>query len=99
MRRAWIMTLKPGCEDRYKAMHDAIWPEMREALSQNGVTSFSIFRHGLTLFAFQEREGEPLAEPLPVMWRWWKAMEPLMECHPDSRPVQTHLLEVFRFEA
>ncbi len=96
-RFAWIMTLKPGAEAEYKRRHDAIWPELREAILASGVTSFSIYRHGLMLFAYQERDPAVTlpGEPAPVFWRWWREMAPLMETHPDGRPVQTPVEEVF----
>jgi L-rhamnose mutarotase len=101
IRRAWIMTLKPGAEAEYKRRHDAIWPELREAIVASGVTSFSIYRHGLTLFAYQERDPAVTSpdEPAPVFWRWWREMAPLMETHVDARPVQTPMEEVFNLSA
>ena len=56
IRTAWIMRLKPGCEAIYKEKHDAIWPEMLELMKRQGVRNFSIYRDGLTLFAYNERE-------------------------------------------
>ncbi|RUS65032.1 L-rhamnose mutarotase [Pseudorhodobacter sp. E13] len=100
IRRAWAMQLKPGCEAAYKAAHDAIWPEMLALMQQSGVMRFDIFRHGLTLFAVQDRIGAPPdAPPDPVMRRWWAHMAPLMETHPDNRPIQTELDLMFRFDA
>jgi L-rhamnose mutarotase len=101
IRRAWIMTLKPGAEAEYKRRHDAIWPELREAIVASGVTSFSIYRHGLTLFAYQERDPAVTSpdEPAPVFWRWWREMAPLMDTHADARPVQTPMEEVFNLSS
>jgi L-rhamnose mutarotase len=100
-RRAWIMTLKPGAEAEYQRRHDAIWPELKDAILASGVTSFSIYRHGLTLFAYQERDPAvaPPDEPAPVFWQWWREMALLMETHPDARPVQTPIEEVFNLTA
>jgi L-rhamnose mutarotase len=99
MRRAWIMTLKPGCEAEYKRRHDALWPELADAIRAGGVTSFSIFRHGLTLFAYQEFDPAAApAEPAPVMWRWWREMAGLMETEADARPRRTALEEVFHLD-
>lgn len=97
-RRVWLMTLKPGCEAEYKARHDAIWPELLDQMHANGIRHFTIHRHGLTLIAVQDRD-EPAAvtDPAPVQWRWWAAMEPLMDCHPDSRPIQTEVEDIFEF--
>ncbi len=100
-RRAWIMTLKPGAEAEYKRRHDSIWPELKNALLDSGVTSFSIYRHGLMLFAYQERDPAvaPPDKPVPVFWQWWREMAPLMETLPDARPVQTPIEEVFNLTA
>jgi L-rhamnose mutarotase len=100
MRHAWIMTLKPGAEAEYKRRHEAIWPELREAILASGVTSFSIYRHGLMLFAYQERDPAVVqpVEPALVFWRWWREMAPLMETLPDARPVQTPMQEVFNLD-
>ncbi|MGL4242258.1 MAG: L-rhamnose mutarotase [Beijerinckiaceae bacterium] len=101
MRHAWIMTLKPGAEAEYKRRHDAIWPELAEAILASGVTSFSIYRHGLTLFAYQERDPDVAQpdRPAPVFWRWWRELAPLMETDPDGRPVRTPIEEVFNLAA
>lgn len=99
-RRVWLMTLKPGCAAEYKARHDAIWPELLELMAASGIRDFTIHRHGLTLIAVQDRDTAPLpSEPDPVQWRWWAAMEPLMECHPDTRPIQMDVEDVFAFHA
>lgn len=59
MRVAFVMKLKPGCEAIYKQKHDEIWPELVELLRRQGVRNYSIFRHGLTLFAYFERDAPP----------------------------------------
>jgi L-rhamnose mutarotase len=51
---AWVLGVRPGYEDEYKRRHDEIWPEMEVALKEAGITSYSIFRHGLTLFGYFE---------------------------------------------
>jgi len=51
---AWILQVRPGCEDEYLKRHDEIWPEMTEALQQSGIRnsistqepSFPIYCHG-----------------------------------------------------
>lgn len=96
MRRAWIMRLKPGCEAEYERRHAAIWPELAAAIRASGVTSFTIWRQGTTLFAHQEYDPEVAPqEPAPVMWRWWREMAELMETGPDLRPKREPLEEVF----
>jgi L-rhamnose mutarotase len=99
MRRAWLMHVKPGCEAEYDRRHEAIWPELATAIRDSGVTSYSIYRHGLTLFAYQECDARtPTAEPTPVMWRWWRDMAELMETEVDGRPRCTPIDEVFHLD-
>ena len=47
---AWVLEVRPGYEEEYRRRHDAIWPEMLDALKEAGIRNYSIFRHGLTLF-------------------------------------------------
>lgn len=99
VRIAWMMRLKPGCAAEYKLRHDRIWPEMLEAMRADGVRSFSIYRHGLDLFAYMERDSAPPpdARPSDLTWRWWEMMAPLMETNPDFSPVQYPVEEMFHF--
>ena len=61
MRVAWVMRLKPGNEAIYKQKHDEIWPEMLELMQRQGIRNYSIYRYGLTLFAYLERDKPPPA--------------------------------------
>jgi L-rhamnose mutarotase len=36
--------------------HQEIWPAMVEALRSAGISNYSIFRHGLTLFGYFETD-------------------------------------------
>lgn len=97
IRQAWVMRLRPGNEDEYKRRHDEIWPELLELMRRDGIHNYSIFRHGLTLFAYLERD-RPAPDGLPtdeVVWRWWRSMAPLMETNPDDSPVTEPVEEVF----
>ncbi len=97
MRVAWVMKLKPGNEAIYKRKHDEIWAEMLELMKRQGIRNYSIYRHGLTLFAYLERDHEPPpGEPHdPVVPRWWKMMEPYMEYNADGTPWTEPIEEVF----
>ncbi len=96
VRVAWVMKLKPGNEAIYKQKHDEIWPEMLANMKRDGVHNFSIYRYGLLLFAYLERDGEPVPGPHdPVTLRWWKMMEPYMEYNDDGTPWQAPVEEMF----
>ena len=100
MRVAWVMKLKPGNEAIYKAKHDAIWPEMLELMKRDGIRNFSIYRYGLLLFAYLERDTPPPEDTPtdPVIWRWWEMMAPYMETNPDFSPVQEPVEEMFHVD-
>ena len=103
MRQAWIMKLKPGQEAEYMRKHDEIWPEMVELLKRQGIRNYTIYRNGLTLFAYYERDDNfPVtaeSEPNAVIRRWWAAMAPHMETTgPYAAPVTEPLEEIFRLE-
>jgi L-rhamnose mutarotase len=46
------MRLLPGQEAEYRRRHDAVWPEMLDALRGAGARDYSIFIHGDQLFAY-----------------------------------------------
>jgi len=99
IRQAWVMTLKPGNEAIYKQKHDEIWPEMLANMRADGIRSFSIYRYGLKLFAYIERDAppDPASKPNDVTWRWWTMMAPYMETNPDTSPVMEPVEEMFFF--
>jgi L-rhamnose mutarotase len=99
-REAWLMWLKPGNEELYKQRHDEIWPELVAQIHAQGIRNYSIYRNGLTLFAYLERDTPPAPDegPDPVTARWWQMMEPLMECNPDASPRRGELEEMFYLE-
>ena len=100
-RVGFVMQLKEGNEEIYRQKHDEIWPEMVDTLHRFGISNYSIFRRGLTLFAYLECEDPArLADQPkdPVIQRWWKMMEPLMEYSPDGTPWTESIEEVFHMD-
>lgn len=99
---AWVLEVRPGYEEEYKRRHDEIWPEMVETLREAGVSNYSIFRHGLTLFGYFETEDlEQTIELLgnsEVNQRWGEWMAPAMKVEADPNtgfpyllPLQWHM--------
>lgn len=100
IRHAFKMKLKPGCEVEYKRRHDALWPELSQALSEAGVSDYSIFldEETRTLFAVQKLADDHHSDELPmhpVVRKWWKYNAELMEVHADDSPLCWTLPEVF----
>lgn len=84
----WVLEVRPGYEDEYKRRHDAIWPEMVEALREAGIRNYSIFRHGLELFGYFETDdlGSSVAalRESEVNRRWGEWMAPIMKIDVDQ---------------
>jgi L-rhamnose mutarotase len=75
--------LRQGAEERYDALHRAVWPEVLAAIERVGVTRWLIFRDGLDLFHYIECENYDAAiaalADVPVNVRWQAEVAPLME--------------------
>ena len=103
IRKAFVMTLRPGAQAEYARRHAPIWPELQTILKQHGVQHYSIFLAPGTdhLFAYAECESEALWQGIAateVCQRWWRYMQELMLTNEDSSPVATVLTEVFHLE-
>lgn len=97
------MKLHPGQAAEYKRRHDAIWPELKSALKQAGVSNYSIHLDAETnlLFGYLERPDAHGMDDLPAhpaMRRWWAHMRDIMATNPDGSPVAERLSEMFHLE-
>jgi L-rhamnose mutarotase len=101
IRQAFVMSIHPGQETEYERRHNPIWPELEAQLKAHGVHNYSIFRHGLTLFAYVELEDEARWNALAqteIVQKWWAYMAPLMPRNPDNSPVAEVIPEVFHLD-
>ena len=97
---AFRMQLRPGTVDEYRRRHDAIWPDLADAITAAGIHDYSIFldEETLSLFAVLKLRDDNTRDDLPnlpVMRRWWDSMAPLMEVEPDNKPREWPLVQVF----
>lgn len=100
---AFLMRLKPGCEQEYRRRHHDIWPELKAALTQAGIRDYSIFLDEVTLTLFAVLRLTPdntrdRLPSLPVMRRWWDSMAGLMEVDQANRPVDRALTPAFHMD-
>jgi L-rhamnose mutarotase len=103
IRKAFLMTLKPGNQAEYERRHQPIWPELQEVLKSHGVSNYSIFldRQNERLFACAEIESEEQWKQIAgteACRRWWAFMKDLMLTNPDDSPVAVSLDEVFHLD-
>ena len=95
------LKLRPGSYSGYKKAHDEIWPELVELTNSSGVQNYSIFLHGQTLFAYLETEDPEAIDTMKdneLTWKWWRYMQPLMECNEDASPVIEVIPQVFHMD-
>jgi arylsulfatase len=97
---AFKLKLKSGMAQEYQKRHDAIWPDLSQAIREAGISDFSIYldEQTDTLFSVQKLAPGHTAAKLrdtDLMRKWWAHMAPLMETNPDLSPVRTPLKEVF----
>lgn len=103
VRKAFIMTLKPGRQSEYRRRHNPIWPELQEILKAHGVHNYSIFLDLDTdkLFGYVELESQQRWKQIadtPECRRWWDSMKELMMTNSDASPVAVELDEVFHLD-
>ncbi len=99
-KHAFVMRLHPGRADDYRRRHDAIAPELVEALREAGVADYSIHLEPASnlLFAvlWRRRDHSMTALPEhPAVRRWWAFMADIMETEPSKAPVVTSLETMF----
>jgi L-rhamnose mutarotase len=103
IRIAFKMKLKPGFEAEYKKRHEALWPELKQLLIEQGINDYSIFHDAETniLFGVQKVTGTQGSQDLgknDIVKRWWAYMADIMETNPDNSPVTKPLQEVFHMD-
>ncbi len=102
IRKSFRMTLKEGKLEEYKKKHDEVWPEITEALTNAGVTNYSIYYHQKdnTLIEYMELNDNNTfekLEELDILKKWNIYMKDLLvtKSEEDATPVVEELLEVF----
>ena len=100
IRKAFVMTLRPGAESEYERRHNPIWPELQAVLSDHGVRAYWIFLDQQTgrLLAYAEIEDEARWDAISrteVCRRWWRSMRELMDVNADDSPATLQLREIF----
>jgi L-rhamnose mutarotase len=98
-RIAFRMNLNPGQAAEYKRRHDAIWPELVDALHKAGVSDYSIWLDPETnhLFATLIRTDDHTMADLPktdANRRWWDFMTDVM-AYDGVQPLVVDLVPMF----
>ena len=104
-RVGFLLKVKEGMLEEYKKRHEAVWPEMLDALRRTGWHNYSLFmREDGLLFGYFEAEESFQAsldgmDKEEVNARWQDTMAPFFEGtgdHADKMMVE--LEEVFHLD-
>ncbi|MBQ9704527.1 MAG: L-rhamnose mutarotase [Clostridia bacterium] len=103
IRKGSVMKLYHGMADEYKRRHDALWPEIIEAIHRDGGKNYTIFHDPETdlLFEYIEIENEEVWASRggdEITKKWWDYMADIMETNADNSPVCRKINEVFHLE-
>ena len=105
-RIGFLLKVRPDRLAEYKKQHEAVWPEMQDALRRTGWHNYSLFlRDDGLLFGYFETpdsfqaalDGMAKEE---VNRRWQEFMAPYFEALGSARPDETmlELQEVFHLD-
>lgn len=99
---AFRMTLYPGQVAEYRRRHDALWPELSEALRDAGIEAYRIFldpesHHLFAIMWLRDDHRVDTLSDQPVMRRWWDHMADIMDTREDNSPITVPLDDVFSF--
>jgi L-rhamnose mutarotase len=105
-RVGFLLKVKQERIEEYRRHHEAVWPEMLEALTRHGWRNYSLFmRDDGTMFGYFEAEDGFQASldgmaTEDVNQRWQRLMEPFFEIPSGSRPdeMRVELEEVFHVD-
>lgn len=97
---AFRMNLVSGQEAEYRKRHEAVFPELSQALTDAGVSDYSIWLdpEANHLFGILTRTDNHTMDQLPateIVQRWWAYMADIMATDADNVPVQIPLKRMF----
>lgn len=104
-RVAFLLKVKPDRIAEYKRRHQAVWPEMLQALRETGWHNYSLFlREDGLLFGYLETDDFERAQAemakREVNLRWQREMAEFFEALDGKRPDEgmVRLEEVFHLD-
>ncbi|MBQ7924079.1 MAG: L-rhamnose mutarotase [Clostridia bacterium] len=85
---AWTAKIKEGKKEEYIRRHNEIWKELVEVLKTAGISNYTIWLNGNTLFGYYECEkGIAVATKTqaqsPIVDKWNEYMKDVMEMELD----------------
>lgn len=105
-RVGFVLKVREDKIEEYKKHHEAVWPEMLDALRRTGWHNYSLFMRddGLLFGYFETPEDFQTAldgmEQEEINAKWQEFMSPYFEALDGARPDQSmqELVEVFHLD-
>ena len=93
-RMSHIIKVKPEILAEYKRIHEAVWPEVLQAIHDSNIRNYTIFLKEPEnfLIAYWEYHGTDLKADLakmaeaPRMREWWMITDPMQEPFETRKP-------------
>lgn len=105
-RVGFLLKVKEDRIEEYKALHEAVWPEMLDALQRTGWHNYSLFMRedGLLFGYFETRDSLQAVldgmDQEAINDKWQELFAPFFEstdgAHPDKMMIE--LTEVFHLD-
>ncbi len=85
-----VVRIKPQMLERYRQLHQDVWPDVLAALKLAGISNYTIYQHADLLFSYMEYTGHDfdadratlLADP--AMQKWNSLTGPCIEPLPSA---------------
>lgn len=95
--------LKPEGEAAYVKYHAEAWSGVLAMITECNIQNYSIWKRGLTLFAYFEYVGDDFKNDMAKMAaheetrQWWDVVKPLMQPYDDIQPDEfwSNMEEIF----
>jgi L-rhamnose mutarotase len=92
-RVCFILQIRPDRLSEYRERHQAVWPEMLDALKECGWKNYSLFLHpeGQVIGYLETEDFEKAREcmaMLPINLKWQREMAPFFYAPPGVTPDQ-----------
>lgn len=81
-RYGMVINLDPMKIDKYKELHNAVWPEVLKKITECNIRNYSIYLKDNTLFSYFEYVGIDFKSDMekmaadPTTQRWWDICKP-----------------------
>ena len=105
-RYGMVIRVRPEKFDEYKRLHEAVWPDVRNQITECNIRNYSIYLKDGLLFSFFEYHGSDSAADMarmaadPITQEWWKHCEPCQEPLSTRAPGEwwANMEEVFHWD-